>query len=530
MWPLTLKFKGAEYPDSFWRSLHYFNLYRLGLAAVFTLIGATFGPSLASFGNLNPPLFLGASIFYLALGVVYLFNIRTRRPPFTAQLALQVFTDVAFAVVIMGTSGGIGSGVGLLLLSSLAAAGLVSRGRLTLFFASIASIGVLLEETYGVLYREGNPTQYIQTGLLCVGYFAVAWLAHKLAKYAIASEQLAVQRGIDLANLAEANQLVIQDMLDGVLVVDTDGRVRQRNTQADRLLGAELSLPAGVMLNFYHPELGRRWENWKRQPRGSAFDVMQVAATGRLIRPRFVPIAANVGATLIYLEDMGRIQAQAQQLKLAALGRLTANIAHEIRNPLSAISHAAELLQEGENGPENERLLHIIRDNAQRLDRMVQDVLLLNRRDRTHDETIVAAKYLRNFTEEFCQAEKIPAPTFMLESGAERSIAFDRVHLNQVLWNLCRNAWRHCQKRPGSIRLRVSAAGYSQVMVDVVNDGPGVAPELQGQLFEPFFTTLSSGTGLGLYIARELCEANGAGLEYVPAQAGAQFRIICRGA
>jgi two-component system sensor histidine kinase PilS (NtrC family) len=249
-------------------------------------------------------------------------------------------------------------------------------------------------------------------------------------------------------------------------------------------------------------------------------------------RFRTVSEEQNVGV-VIFLEDLSRIQRQAQQMKLASLGRLTANIAHEIRNPLSAINHAAELLIEDTSEASGAmRLLQIIHDNTQRLDRMVQDVLRLNRRDRALRETFSVVDYLRTFVGQFAEIEKVPDGVIVIEAEIEPIVTFDRSHLNQIMWNLCRNALRYCLRKKGSIILGVRpAARAGSVELSVKDDGPGVADALRGNLFEPFFTTASSGTGLGLYIAREICEANGARLEYVErAGGGAQFGVLFKGA
>jgi two-component system sensor histidine kinase PilS (NtrC family) len=237
--------------------------------------------------------------------------------------------------------------------------------------------------------------------------------------------------------------------------------------------------------------------------------------------------AAGDSSTLVFLEDLSKLQEQAQQLKLAALGRLTANIAHEIRNPLSAITHAGDLLQEEQRGPNKERMVQIIRDNARRLERMVHDVLELSRRDRVQPETIRMRPYLLTFIEEVAQNDSIPSESFRIDAAEDITLEFDRAHLNQVLWNLLHNAWRHCRRLAGSVRITVLRRA-NRVELHVIDDGEGVARELQAQLFEPFFTTFASGTGLGLYIARELCAANGASLEYLDRDPGADFRILCQ--
>jgi two-component system sensor histidine kinase PilS (NtrC family) len=305
--------------------------------------------------------------------------------------------------------------------------------------------------------------------------------------------------------------------------------VRSSNPRVSVLLGRP-ALELDQIEN-YSSELGGLLARW-RSRRDNPVETLMMPGSGKLVRVRFVEAGTDGGSfSLVFLEDLSRLQEQAQQLKLAALGRLTANIAHEIRNPLSAISHASELLQEEQRGPSQSRLLRIIQDNSKRLDRMVHDVLELSRRDRIHPETIRLVAFLRSFIGEFTQNEAIPAEGFALEAQAAGEIVFDRVHLQQVLWNLLRNAWRHSSQRSASVRVAVRRQA-NRVELHVIDDGEGVARHLQQQLFEPFFTTYSGGTGLGLYIARELCVANGATLDYIelPAERrGADFRILCGG-
>jgi len=519
-----------EPPDSYWRSLYYFNGYRFIVALLLLTITAVFGNSL-TFGSMDFELFVYGAAGYVLFSMLCFLLIASHRR-FHLQLGLQIGGDITFIVVLMFASGGISSGLGLLLLSGLAAAGLISRGRLTLFYAALASIAILLEHTAQVLFYYAPTMQYVQAGLLSIGYFTTGWVAHTLARYLVATEQLAAQREIDLASMAEVSQLVIQDMQDGVLVVDEHGVIRQFNARAEQMLGALRRHSGQLTLKEHSPQLARRLDDWRRNP-VAGFDPMSTVVLSYKVSARFVPVgrSRNVGA-VIFLEDLSRVQTQARQLKLAALGRLTANIAHEIRNPLSAISHATELLQE-EPAPSDTvaRLLAIIHDNTKRLDRMVQDVLKLNRGDRAHSEVFRIGDYLKTFAEQFCQIEKMPQSLVALELNVDSEVSFDRSHLNQVMWNLCRNALRHCRRQEASIRIVVNAVGNGNIIkLDVVDDGLGVPPMLRSHLFEPFFTTVSSGTGLGIYIAREVCEANHATLDYVETPAGAQFTILCRGA
>ena len=243
---------------------------------------------------------------------------------------------------------------------------------------------------------------------------------------------------------------------------------------------------------------------------------------------RFLPVQREgFWGAVLFLEDMQRAQALAQQIKLAALGRLTANIAHEVRNPLSSISYAAELLREEEHDAAQARLFQIIVDNAARLNRIVQDVMQLNQRDRVHGEVFHLDEKLPLFIGGLLHTEGVPQEVFLIKAAQDCVVNFDRVHLDQVLWNLCRNALRYCSRQEGSVQLCAWRSDEGRTVLEVRNDGPAVAPENIHQLFEPFFTTSAGGTGLGLYIARELCEANGATLEYRQrAEGGACFRIV----
>lgn len=515
-------FTDTPRPADFWRSLYYFNLYRLALAGLLVFLAVTFGTSL-TLGSRNWKLFLAASLVYAAAAALSFIFLKLRRPRFNWQLAGQVSSDIAGLSVLSYASGGIQSSIGLLLLVSLAAAGMISRGKITLFFAALASIAALLEHSYAVLYSDAVAAQYVQVGLLCVSYFAVAWLAHTLAKYAVDSQRLAQRRGHDLASLSEANRLVMRDMLDGVLVVDELGMIMQMNPSAERLLHKGISQRSALSDNF--PALFGQYAMWKQSGEANR-DTLQLSA-GAQVKLRFVPIEQEtVRGAVIFLEDMQRVQAEAQQIKLAALGRLTANIAHEVRNPLSAISYAAELLQEERGDDRQQRMLNIVLDNTQRINQIVQDVMQLNRRDRAQPEIFELGAMLRTFVEEFELAERIEPCVLLLAGMQGAVVSFDRCHLRQVLWNLCSNALRYSRKLPGSLMLTTSVVN-NHVILAVQDDGPGISAEQQDKLFEPFFTTAAEGTGLGLYIARELCEANGALLGYYAreGQAGACFHI-----
>ena len=510
-------------PDSFWISLGYFNLYRIAVATLFLTITVVYGGEL-NLGSHALELFRYVCGGYLFLAVVFQGVLRNLREHFNLQLSLHVCLDIFAITLLMYASGGVRSGLGVMLLISLIGAAIVAPRRLSFLYAALATISLLLEQGYWVLAHDAPSANFLQPGLVAIACFAGAGITGWLASRVVANEALARQRGRELETQTRVNELAIQDMLDGVAVLDRDGRVVQHNPQAQRLLRAERLLGADIAQLV--PLFAERWRGW-RSGEVQAGATADFAVRGRDIGLRLHHTGTEEGFSVLFVEDTGRSREQAQQLKLAALGRLTANIAHEIRNPLAAISHASELLSEEKRPEDRARLTQIVHDNTQRLERLVSDVLQLNRRDRISTERIALRSWLAEFVAEFIANGSLPAERIALDAGRDERIEFDREHLRQVLWNLLRNAVRYARAGPGSVRIALRRYG-DRVELSVIDDGPGVPASSQSQLFEPFFTTDSKGTGLGLYLARELCAANGAALEYVNDMPGAHFRILCR--
>ncbi|NOT17817.1 MAG: PAS domain-containing protein [Sulfuriferula sp.] len=502
-----------------WKSLHYLNLYRLIISGVF-LLSTYLDSNNLRFEHASTVMFAVYSTIYLGLAALFIMTISLRRPSFNVQLNMQVLTDIVMVVLMMMSVGGVRSGLGLLLVVTVASSGLVAQGRIALFHAAIAVFGVLLVQTLSTLNGQQAAGDYAQAGLLGIVFFVTAGIAQVLAQRLRVSEALASARAVDLENMAQINQLVIDDMQDGVVVLDGESGIRQANQRALVLLGA-----ANVDLSSV-PVLLDYLSQWRKNPLLSFPPVTLGNMDGQYL-PRFIAVTDKrvMGAVLV-LEDMTHINAQAQQIKLAALGRLTANIAHEIRNPLAAISHATEILQEdAQANKTQQRLLEIVLNNTQRINHLVTDVMALNRRDRAQVERVVLFVFLTKLVDEFRQAHQLDVTWIQWTCLPALAISFDSAHLWQVMSNLLLNAVRHSQQQPGSVFITV-AQTRNVVTIDVQDDGAGVKPENLTQLFEPFFTTVSTGTGLGLYISKELCLANQASLEYVPGMGG-HFRISC---
>ncbi len=532
--PVAPPFEPPQRPvmiDESWRRILWIvGIYRATCGTL--LLGTALFLDLHGAGVGLPNAFLTATGLYFAFGLLSFLWIQRESliVPLPALLLTLLVGDIFFIAMLMYSGGSASGPLPILLFPQLAASGWMMRSRIALFHAALASSVLIAVDSWRLIDGLIPGPQILQTGLIGFGYFATVGVALLLGRYTKASEELAVQRGIDIANLEQVNRLIIQDMQDGVLVVDLNGVVRGHNAQVTRLLGGFGRMRGGMRLSEFSSILHDYWRRWQ-EDFAEPLPPFKVESTQRLLRVRLVRIGFGInGGTLIYLEDLGRAQGEAQQIKLAAMGRLTASIAHEVRNPLSAINQAAQLLEEdGAVAPEGQRLLTMIRNNAKRIDRIVGEVLQLNRRDRQQPEIITCHDFVDSLIEEITQAEHIPSGGIIIQCPKDLQVLFDRGHLNQILWNLVRNAWQHCQKKSGSIHI-VARAGYmgDAVICELNDDGPGIPAELRPQIFEPFFTTRPGGTGLGLYIARELADANGAALELLPKGPGAHFRLTLK--
>ncbi len=501
------------------RALRYLNVFRLILGGLFLVAGEALG-----LGSESPRLYLVAVVGYLAAVLSLGFPDAVRRLGFERVVTLLALADIVALAAIMWVSGGYRSGMPVLMMVMLAGAGLIGEGRMVMFSAALATLAVLVENA-SRLFGGGQSVEFLQVGIFCAGFFGIAAIARLLALRAQANAALAAERGVALAKQQAVSAHILRDMQDGVIVVGARGRVLHANAQALEMLGLTRA-GDGALDGLALADLDAGLEDMLQPAVGEYGRLMRVGAAGRLLRCRRVQGdrgSAAEGDTLLYLTDYEEIQRQLQQIKLAALGRLTASMAHEIRNPLSAVTQAAELLGEEKRADMQARLVRIINDNARRIERMIRDVLALGRREQTMPEALPLAAFVREILDARVFREPAEAQLYELAIDPALTLAMDRAHLHQILDNLLSNAARHASGAPGAVRLWAEALPHAKVVLHVQDDGPGFDEAIRAHLFEPFFTTHPKGTGLGLYIARELAEANDATLALAPGGAGADF-------
>ncbi|OQX30670.1 MAG: hypothetical protein B0D96_09220 [Candidatus Sedimenticola endophacoides] len=504
--------------------------YHLLVSALLAFLFFVPGSS-SQLGQYHPILFGWSIVFYLAAALVEGGLLAYFRAlPVAIHTLLGLLIDIAVVVLLMHASGGIQSGLGMLLAVTIVFVSLLMPGVTAMLAAALASLGILAQELYATLLEPWIPTTYPQAGLLGASFFAIAILSHVLSRRIKERERLISQRELDLANLEQLNEYIIRNMQTGILVVDDLHTIRLMNESAWHLLGMPGAKP-GNPLNQASAQLADLLGEWSEDPTFSATPFSPLP-NGREIKPGFsrLGIETSQGA-VIFLEDVTAVTQQAQQMKLASLGRLTASIAHEIRNPLGAISHAGQLLQESQGIPDDDRrLLDIIETHTKRVNSIIESVLQLSRRGCAHPVEIDMKEWVEQFAREFRDAKSLPTDALSTRILPERTVVrVDNTQLHQIVSNLCENALLHAEPPHGPLRIQLIGGITRETggpYLDIIDNGRGITPEALRHIYEPFFTTDSAGSGLGLYIAKELAETNRMRLEYIHEPgAGAHFRI-----
>ena len=506
------------------RLLRLYHLYRLSVGITLVLlISSNMDNRLLT--SADDELLRNGSWLYLVLNILLVVFLEDLRRP--AQLFGLALVDILLLCGLFYAAGGVASPVGNLLIVSVAISNTLLRRRIGLLIAAIGALGIVGLSFLLSFSHPLSANQYLQAGTLGALCFAGSLLVQGLIRRLEVSETLAEQRASEVVSLEALNALILQRMRTGILVLDEQRRVQLANHSARTLLAQ--SPLEGRLIDDYSTALVERLNLWLNNPTLRP-QSLKIAASGLELQPSFIALEQGPARqTLVFLEDLAQITQQAQQLKLAALGRLTAGIAHEIRNPLGAISHAAQLLQESEElDGADQRLTQIIQNHSQRMNRVIENVLQLSRRQQSAPQRLNLEPWLAQFVAESReQAGEQQRIHLHIDSGDFRTL-MDPGQLTQILDNLLRNGWRHSAllHDPAEVWLRLFIDPESRLAVlEVQDNGPGVAPDQQSHLFEPFFTTSNQGTGLGLYLSRELCESNQARLDFKPRQGGGCFRI-----
>lgn len=500
-----------------------FSQYRLFLLSA---LGAVYylSSTQSILGQRDAMLFEVAHLGYLVAALGFIYLQRIDRPSAITRLYLQNYLDIIFICLMMYACGGVQSGFGILLIITIALLSQLNTTRYALFFAALACVLVLLEELFAKLLLGSAAVDFERTAFLGSMLLLVAWLLTvPLRKYGSERrpERTNDRAALDVKDLANLNEEIIRELDSGVLVVDSHNHVQLINDTARELLACEF-VPLPIHVGRLCPALLDALKNAKRGATSS--QPITIDSTGLALLPRYINLSS--GGMLIRLDDHAQIRKQYQQLKLASLGRLSASIAHEIRNPLGAISHAVQLLQESENlDTQDTELLGIAHKHTHRIDRIVEDVLQLSNRKQVSSYPVDLSNLVTDFCARFATENGLTESHISASTEPNVIALFDPEHLDQVLWNLCTNSRLH--NNDDTIKISISCWQSQQgtAILDITDDGVGIPDLHREQLFEPFYSTHHNGSGLGLYIIRELCDLNKAVIECIDRPDGAHFRI-----
>ncbi|MEM6300810.1 MAG: HAMP domain-containing sensor histidine kinase [Pseudomonadota bacterium] len=507
-------------------------IYRAILSFVFLLLlGLPATRQLV--GSESPTIYALMSIAFLVTNAVLLTPIAQTIQSSTTQLVLLFSVDIFFITLLGGASGGMSSGLPLLLtITAASSAVLITNRTIATLVAALAVLAVLGDTLRLVSTSNQTIQELLPAGLLGILIFVVSGIMQLIALRLGRAEAIATERSTDLYRLQRLNEQIVQNMQTGILLIDGDNRARVMNAAAGKLLDPTrpVILEQGRAIEDYSDELARRLRGFRTTARQDDTP-FQARAEGAEIVVRFSVLEAGENNQLLgFIEDYRPVAAYAQSLKLSSLGRLAGSIAHEIRNPLGAISHATQLLQESETlGSGDKRMIDMVLTNSQRVNEIVESVLQISRREPPAPERLVMADWLLEYRQLYIETREHPGALFLEYLDPQAIIRFDPEHLQRVMGNLLDNAMRHSKDATGEgraeVRVRVDRR-QQQCVIDVYDDGQGVASGDVGRLFEPFFTKSDHGSGLGLYLCRELCELNQARIAYAPTSEGrSRFQI-----
>ena len=521
--------------DLAWRVIGLVNLYRLLIPPALYAV-AVFSGANATVGIERPELFLWTCVVYFTAGAAIVLAGRRLLPNLRATTFVHAMVDAVAISLLLFASGGVGSGLGILFVVPVGAMALLADSRDAFLLAALATLALFSQQIGGHITGTASPNDYPATGILGGIVFLVALLAWPIARRLRDTEATMRRQQVDLANLAQLSQYIVQNLRESIVVVDHENRIRLINESAAALLGDRSAYP-GALLGEASPQLLYLLETWRARAPADAIPAQTFIAAdgGHVVQPHFAPLGGvEPMPVIVFLEDTELLAAKIQQSKLAGLGRLSASIAHEIRNPVGAMSHAAQLLGESATlSDEDRRLTEIVRTNGDRVRQIIENVMSMSRRDSSRPERVILAAWLAGFHQEFCATMQIATHRLTISTLiGDVEVQVDPSQLRQIVWNLCENAVKYAAAEQGQdvIELRVGRLpSTARPFLEVADRGPGIPTQHREKIFEPFFTGNERGTGLGLFLARELAQTNGATLLYEPRTSGGSlFRIVFR--
>lgn len=477
-------------------------------------------------GDEVPNLFYAAGLSYLIINITLLFQAWKNWLPSFKALLFIVMTDVVLLQLITRASGPYDSGISILMLIAIAA-GSMFITKHSLLLPALATITVLLFSSIDYLNGSATTSQLVASGWLSLAFFLVNISINYLTTRLRSSEQHAATEAALAKKLSHLNSLIIERMQTGVVIVNSNSTVLSCNSSARQLLELDDSKIAGLnqsnTLEQLNKDLATFFIQWQQtsvlthdekiNPAVTSTPV-EISESGTMLQLTPIRISdTDESEFLIFIEDMAKIAQQAQHLKLSSLGKLTASIAHEIRNPIGAVSHAAQLLQLNAQTDEDQKLTNIIYQQSKRCANIIESVMNVSRGSASNIEQFDLAKWLPNFLSNYALAQQgkidVNAPTSLI-------IRFDKSQLDQIISNLLDNGIRAglSNTKEPEIKIHARLDHNHKPVLDIIDQGNGVDNEGQSRLFEPFFTTEKTGSGLGLYICRELCRANQATITY----------------
>ena len=501
-----------------WTPARIYNVYRIAIACVLLLLH--YGPDKALLGTYFPALFETTLFLYLGLTLASatLDNRRHQRAfPAWAQPAALI-SDLGMLTLVVHSNGGLEGGLAVLLLVTVAAGNILLRGRQGFLIAALATLSAMFEQFYFSIHTQlSSPFALTESGLLGIAFFMVSLIIQQIAQRLEQTEKITMQQQVAIERLEALNQQIVQRMRTGILVFDDAFHILMSNQSANNLFDSPMlgnTLPSSLTSRF------QRWQDNPLLP----LSTLRVSEQSPVLSPRFAQLdTGHENLTLLFLENTAQVAQEAQQMNLASLGRLSATLAHEIRNPLSAINHATDLLLDDEPSPEDQHLLQIIRNHVTRVNGIIHDVLDLSRRPKGQAERFALTALIAEVTSQWQM--KDAAASFSLHCQPEVEVRFDRNQLIQVLDNLIGKALRH-GGNSCTVTLRCGHHDRTGLpWLKVQDNGQGISEEAMNYLFEPFYTTAKDGNGLGLYLCRELCHANQATLDLEETPKGASFVI-----